>query len=112
LKRGEIWTSAGGEAYAGKPRPVVVLQDDEFAALDSVVVCPFTSNPRPAPFRVPLDPSDANGLRRPSSVMIDKLVSVPRRRLHNQIGRLSTADLNQIRRAVMVFLGFAGTEGS
>jgi mRNA-degrading endonuclease toxin of MazEF toxin-antitoxin module len=44
--------------------------------------------------------------------MIDKLVSVPRRRLHNQIGRLSTADLNQIRRAVMVFLGFAGTEGS
>jgi hypothetical protein len=31
LKRGDIWTVAGGKDYAGKPRPVVV-QDDGFDA--------------------------------------------------------------------------------
>src|SRR5438034_9522234 len=30
MKRGEVWTAAGGPDYAGKPRPVVVVQDDRF----------------------------------------------------------------------------------
>ena len=40
MKRGEIWTVAGGAAYAGKPRPAVIVQDDRFDANDSIVVCP------------------------------------------------------------------------
>jgi mRNA interferase MazF len=28
MRRGEIWTVAGGAAYAGKPRPAVIIQDD------------------------------------------------------------------------------------
>lgn len=28
MKRGEIWTVAGGGDYAGKPRPVVIVQHD------------------------------------------------------------------------------------
>jgi len=28
MRRGEIWTVAGGKDYAGKPRPAVILQDD------------------------------------------------------------------------------------
>lgn len=38
MKRGEIWTVAGGAAYAGKPRPAVIVQDDRFDANDSIVV--------------------------------------------------------------------------
>ena len=30
MKRGEIWTMAGGSGYASKPRPVVIVQDDAF----------------------------------------------------------------------------------
>jgi len=30
MRRGEIWTAAGGKDYAGKPRPVFILQDDRF----------------------------------------------------------------------------------
>jgi mRNA interferase MazF len=45
MKRGEIWTVAGGAAYAGKPRPAVIIQDDRFDANDSVIVCPVTSDP-------------------------------------------------------------------
>jgi mRNA-degrading endonuclease toxin of MazEF toxin-antitoxin module len=32
VKRGEIWTVAGGSGYAGKPRPAVIVQTDMFDA--------------------------------------------------------------------------------
>jgi mRNA interferase MazF len=43
VKRGEVWTAAGGRDYAGKPRPVVVVQDDRFDATGSITVRAFTS---------------------------------------------------------------------
>ena len=49
MKRGEVWTVAGGAAYAGKPRPAVIVQDDRFDANDSIIVCPLTTDPTPAP---------------------------------------------------------------
>lgn len=45
MKRGEVWTAAGGPDYAGKPHPVVVLQDDRFEDTKSITVCPLTTNP-------------------------------------------------------------------
>lgn len=39
MRRSEIWTAAAGRGYAGKPRPVVILQDDRIDATDSVAVC-------------------------------------------------------------------------
>jgi mRNA interferase MazF len=44
MKRGEIWTGGGAKDYAGKPRPVVIIQDDRFIKLDSVTICLFTTN--------------------------------------------------------------------
>ena len=29
MQRGEVWTAAGGKDYPGKPRPVVIVQDDD-----------------------------------------------------------------------------------
>ena len=49
MKRGEVWTAAGGADYAGKPRPVVIVQDDRFDATNSVTICAFTSDPTDAP---------------------------------------------------------------
>ena len=55
MNRGEIWTVAGGPAYAGKPRPAVIVQDDAFAARDSVTICPLTSQTTDLPlFRIPV----------------------------------------------------------
>jgi mRNA interferase MazF len=48
VRRGEIWTVAGGAAYAGKPRPAVIVQDDRFDGNDPVVVCPMTRRPSAA----------------------------------------------------------------
>jgi mRNA interferase MazF len=109
VKRGEVWTAAGGQAYAGKPRPVVILQDDRFDATDSITVCPLTSDPASARFfRVRIEPSPANGLRKPSFVMTDKIASVPKTRIRDRLGRLDDADVVSLNRAVFVFLGLAG----
>jgi mRNA interferase MazF len=106
VKRGEIWTAAGGQAYAGKPRPVVILQSDRFASGDSVTVCPLTSDPTDAPIiRLAVAPDDANGLKAPSRIMVDKLVSVPRRNVGKRVGRLAIDDMARLERAILIFLG-------
>ena len=57
MKRGELWVAAGGGDYTGKPRPVVIVQDDRFEATGSVTVCALTSDPTDAPlFRILLSP--------------------------------------------------------
>ncbi len=110
MKRGEIWTAAGGKDYAGKPRPVVIVQDDRFDAIESITVCPFTTDPTDAPlFRVPIEPNDRNGLRRPSRLMVDKITTVPKSKVDARLGRLDAEDIVRLNRAVLVFLGLAGT---
>jgi mRNA interferase MazF len=109
VKRGEVWTVAGGPDYTGKPRPVAILQDDRFEGLESITFCPFTTNPTPAPlFRLTVQPSDRNGLREESSLMADKITTVARVKLGKRIGRLDDEDVVRLNRAVMVFLGLAG----
>lgn len=108
MKRGEIWTLAGGGDYTGRPRPAVVVQDDTFDATSSVTVCAFTTDPAEAPlFRVRIEPSEDNGLREPCSLMVDKITTVRRDRLGARIGRLRLEDVVRLNRAVLVFLGLA-----
>ena len=84
MNRGDIWTAAGGSGYAGKPRPVVIIQDNHFDSTASVAVCAFTTDPTEAPLiRLPVEPDDSNGLNQPSSLMVDKITTVPRTRLGN-----------------------------
>ncbi len=112
MKRGEIWTVAGGAAYVGKPRPAVIVQDDRFDANESIVVCPVTTDPTQAPiFRLPIQPGARSGLRAPCRMMVDKLTAVPRRRLGKRIGSLASEDVRALNRAIFVFLGLSETEG-
>lgn len=109
MTRGEIWTVEGGPAYAGKPRPVVIVQDDRFDATESVTVCPFTTDATEAPLiRLRVEPAEMNGLRSSSSVMVDKITTVRRERLGARTGRLDDEDMVRIGQALMVFLGLAG----
>src|SRR5216684_2864767 len=109
MKRGEIWTLAGGKDDAGKPRPVVILQDDRFDATDSITICAFTTDPTDAPlFRLPIEPNETNGLRAPCRLMVDKIITVPKAKIGARIGRLGDEDIVRLNRAVLVFLGMAG----
>ena len=108
MKRGEIWTVAGGKDYAGKPRPVVILQDDRFDRTDSITICAFTTDATDAPlFRLAVEPSENNGLRAVCRLMVDKITTVPKSRIGTRAGRLGDADMLRLNRAVLVFLGIA-----
>ena len=112
MKRGEIWTVSGGSAYTGKPRPAVILQDDRFDATRSVTVCSFTTSPTEAPlFRIPVPPSERNGLNEPCRLMVDKITTVPRSRIGSLVGRLDDETILRRNRAIFVFLGLADTTG-
>jgi mRNA interferase MazF len=109
VKRGHIWTVAGGPDYAGKPRPAIILQDDAFDATASITVCPLTTQSVDAPLiRLPIEPSERNGLRATSHVMVDKITTVAKKKIEEHIGRLSDEDMVRVNRAVIVFLGLAG----
>lgn len=109
MRRGEIWSAAGGTGYLGKPRPVVVIQDDRFDATDSITICAFTTDRTEAPlFRLRVEPDELNGLRDASSLMVDKITTVRRDKLGARIGRLGDEDMVRLGRAVLVFLGLAG----
>jgi mRNA interferase MazF len=110
MKRGEIWTVAGGKAYAGKTRPVAIVQDDAFDATASITVCAFTTDTTDAPlFRLAINPSERNGLRAESRLMVDKITTVPKSKVGARVGRLDHEDLVRLNRAMLVFLGLAGT---
>ena len=109
MRRGEIWTVASGEGYAGKPRPAVIIQDDHFDMTVSMTICPFTTDPMEAPLiRLPVLPHPENGLRMPSRLMVDKIATVPKSKLGDRIGRLADEDIVRLNRALLVFLGIAG----
>jgi mRNA interferase MazF len=108
VRRSELWTLAGGPDYAGKPRPALIVQDDAFAALGSVVVCLLTSTEsEAAPFRPRISASADNSLATASWVMADKVASVPRARLGHRIGKLAAGDMAQVERALLTLLGLA-----
>ena len=108
MKRGDIWTVAGGKHYAGKARPVVIVQDDSFDATASITICAFTTDETEAPlFRLPVVPNEHNGLRAPCRLMVDKITTVPKFKIGTRVGRLDDEDVLRLNQAVLVFLGLA-----
>lgn len=108
MRRGDICTAAARGAYTGKPRPVVIVQDDRFDATASVTVCPMTTTEIDAPLlRIPVEPTDITGIQQRSQIMIDKVTTMPRASVGEHLGRMPDAEMVRIDRALLVFLGLA-----
>lgn len=107
MKRGDLVTIALKGDY-GKPRPALVIQSDFFNEHPSTTVLPVTSELRQAPlFRIEVQPSPVNGLKKPSQVMVDKVQTVPAEKIGQVIGHLEDATMVTINRALALWLGFA-----
>ena len=107
MRRGDLVTVATSGDY-GKPRPALVIQSDSFAELSSVTLCLVTSALLEARlFRITVDPSPENGLRRISQVQVDKVMTVKRQRVGGVIGRLDDATMLKVNRSLAVFVGIA-----
>ncbi len=107
MRRGDLVTVAL-QGDQGKPRPALVVQADYFGDLGSVTVLPITSTLVEAPLmRVPVEPSEDNGLAKRSQIMADKPQTPSRTRLGPVIGRLDEATMVTVNRVLAVFLGLA-----
>lgn len=107
MNRGELWTVSGG-IYAQKPRPALIIQDDLFAASESVTLLPLTSHLSDAPLlRLTVEPSELTGLDRESQIMVDKLTTVRRSNLGQRIGRITSEAMVAVEQSLAVFLGLA-----
>jgi mRNA interferase MazF len=92
----------------GKPRPALVIQADAFADHATVTVLPVSSTMVDAPLlRLTVAPDAANGLRRPSQIMIDKAMTITRAKIGEAIGRLDGDAMVEVERRLAVFLGIA-----
>jgi mRNA interferase MazF len=106
VTRGDIVVAAASGPYTSKPRPAIVVQADVFNSTHaSVTVCPITSTSLDAVlFRVALPPGERTGLREPSQVMIDKVITVPRKALGRTVGRCNADELDAIADALRRWL--------
>ena len=98
MRRGDIYVAAVRGAYTGKPRAVVIVQDDRLDATAWVTVCPLTANPVWAPLtRILVEPTAATGIESRCRGA----------NLRDRLGRLADADVVRLDRALIVFLGLA-----
>ena len=107
MKRGDVVIATAPGAY-GKPRPYLVVQSDRFGEHASVTVLPFTSDLQNAPlFRITVDPAPSTGLHAISQIAVDKVVTLPRKKLTEQVGSLDADTMARVIRALAVWLAIA-----
>jgi len=107
VTRGDLVTIAMPGDF-GKPRPALVIQANQFQEHATRTVLPVTSTLVAVPlFRITLEPTVDNGLKRPSQVMVDKAMTVKRDKIGPVFGRIDFDKLVEIERALAVFLGIA-----
>jgi mRNA interferase MazF len=105
VRRGEIWTIAGG-TYASKPRPGIIIQDDTVDSELSVTVIPLTSQPSQfARIRVPIDVETPEGIAISSYAQVDKITTVRRHNVTKRIGSVSLPEMRALERAMLTHLG-------
>jgi len=92
----------------GKPRPALVIQANQFDEHSTVTVLLVSSTLINAPlFRVTVQPSLENGLRKTSQIMVDKAMTVKRDKLGTAFGRIDADEMVEVDRCLAVFLGIA-----
>ena len=107
MRRGDFVTVAMQGDF-GKPRPVLVIQSDQFNEHTTVTVLPVTSTLVAAPLlRVTVQPTPESGLQKPSQVMVDKAMTMKRDKVGPAFGRIDADVLVEIERCLAVFLGVA-----
>lgn len=92
----------------GKPRPALVIQADQFNEHATATILPVTSTLIAAPLlRITVQPSEENGLQKPSQVMVDKTLTVKRDKIGPSFGRIDANVMVEVERCLALFLGIA-----
>lgn len=107
MRRGDLVTIARQGDF-GKPRPALIIQSNQFGGHATVTVLLVSSTVTDAPlFRLAVDPTQENGLRTPSQVMVDKVMTVKREKIRKVIGRLDDDVMTAVNRSLSLWIGLA-----
>lgn len=107
MRRGDLVTVALPGDF-GKPRPALVIQSERFEEVGTIAVMLISGTLVNAPLiRPTIEPTPENGLRKPSQVMVDKIMAVKKDRLGPAFGRLDEEMMLSVTRSLAVFLGLA-----
>ncbi len=105
--RGEIHTAATGGGFGSKPRPVLVLQSDAYGQLPKTTIALIGSrSDDPPSYRIPVDPSETNGLRKASEVQPDILMTIRWDQFGEFCGVLEPQIMARVEVALLKLLGF------
>ncbi|HEX5259777.1 MAG TPA: type II toxin-antitoxin system PemK/MazF family toxin [Sphingomicrobium sp.] len=104
--RGDILVAVQRGEMTGKPRPVLVIQNDIAAARHgAVTACLMTSDLTGAGLiRLPVVPTAGNGLQETTEVQIDQIHTFRRNRLAKRVGCLSPDDMVRVDEALRRWL--------
>lgn len=99
IRSGEIWLAdlrqTTGREMKGT-RPVVIISGDAFHSSGLCIACSLTSTIRKLPGDIVLLPTNNNGLKEKSEVMVGQIRSISQNRLVHQVGVVKKSELNKI----------------
>jgi mRNA interferase MazF len=90
----------------GKPRPAVIVQHSRLTPImESVVIALVTTSVRGGRHvRVKVEPTERNGLRATSRIMVDKLFAIQKHRISQVVGQLDGATMLRVDEALRTIL--------
>jgi mRNA interferase MazF len=107
MRRGDLITVAASGDY-GKPRPAIIIQSDHLSGSDSVLVALITSAIADAPiYRLTINPTEENGLKVVSQIMVDKILAIPRSKCGPVIGLIDSEAMGALNQMLLVTIGLA-----
>jgi mRNA interferase MazF len=105
-KRGTVVTVAAGGGTGHKPRPAIVVQHDDYANSDTLIVVPLTGEISSAFVTRPVFlPEDGNGLLEPSRLMTNRIAGTPIGNVGKVFGAMSPEDMERVDAALSLVLG-------
>ncbi|MDR0494673.1 MAG: type II toxin-antitoxin system PemK/MazF family toxin [Treponema sp.] len=105
INRGEIW-SVAWTGLAQKPRPALVIQEEEYRLTDTDILALITTTKNEAStLRLPIKADESNGLQQDSFICLDKLMAIPLANLGKCYGRVSDEVMKEISARLIKILG-------
>ncbi len=114
VRRGEIWTvdwTPGRGSEQTGLRPALVIQTDAACRnpkYPNVIVLAVSTAGRNVPFHIAMTPTEENGLRAPSFVKCEQILTISKDRLRERWGTATADEMGAIEEAVILVLALRG----
>ena len=100
------WEPGRGSEQSGR-RPGLIVQTDSANSnrgYENTIVLAISSQAKRVSFHVPIQPTESNGLTKPSYVKCEQILTISKERLLKKMGTLSETDMKEVEKAIRTVL--------